>query len=206
MSGKINEEVLEKVKEIPLGACISIFGSNKLTKLWGNVETHLPPDEIPTHSAIYFGQKGKHWVLEASTKTRFVHLEKYLKKDNKVVAQWYTNLTANESYSLYRRILWFKGKNIFYDVCGYLNFVLRLLPFARKIIKPSNKSFYCSELVSTIYEGDKKSAYPIIKNKWNLIKPISLKTHPSQVAPVDIYLFFKKLEFLGKVKTLIIKN
>lgn len=201
---KIRREIQDRLDQIPIGSHIVIFGKNPATKLWGWIETHRK--EIPTHSAIYLGtwEGRKNVILESVQFTEFNELYKYLKKDNvKIVAQWYTDLTDKEKIEIYHRIVWFSGRKMFYDVAGYLGFFTRLIPFLRKIIPPSNKHPFCSELVATIWEGDKNSAYETIKKLWLFIRAFSSKPNPTATAPVDGYAYQLKN---NHCKTLLIKD
>lgn len=203
MSKQLKKEIQDKLKQIPIGAHIVIFGKNPATKFWGWLETHRK--DIPTHSAIWVDTwKGKeNVVLEAVKWVEFNGLEKYLKKKKtKIVAQWYTNLTMEESMELHKRIIWFANRKFFYDLSGYANFITRLLPFLRRIIKPSNKLFFCSELVATNYEGDKNSKYKTIK-LWEKIRNYSVKPTPTNTAPIDGYSYMFKNKYC---KTMIIKE
>jgi len=196
------KRILNKLKEVPLGAHIAVFGSNPFTKLWGSLETHMKKKNVPTHSAIYVG-KGKHTILEATKWLEFNTIEKYLKKKKvKVVAQWYKDITQEEGQELKTRIYFFTGKKLFYDVFGYAGFVFRLFPFLTKLLPQSKKLFFCSELVATIYEGDSESRWKEIRS-WDVIESVSVKSVPSSVAPVDIYSYMKKQK---DCKTLVIKD
>jgi len=201
---KIKKEIQDRLDQIPIGAHIVIFAKNPATKLWGWIETHYK--EIPTHSAIYIGEWDgrKNVILESVQYTEFNEIYKYLKKDNvKIVAQWYTDLTVNEKIEIHHRIIWFAGRKFFYDIAGYAGFFTRLIPFLRKIFPPSNKRPFCSELVATIWEGDKKSAYETIKKLWFFVRAFSSKPNPTATAPIDGYSYMLKN---NHCRTLIIKD
>lgn len=200
---KIKKEIQDRLDQIPVSAVITIFAKNPATKLWGKIETHQ--SEIPTHTAIYVGQwdSRKDVILEACKYLEFNELYRYLEKDNvKITAQWYTDIKMRDGTELFRRIIWFAGRRFFYDIAGYAGFFTRLIPFLRKIFKPSNRLFFCSELAATIYEGDKKSKHKTIKD-WHLIRVVSSKPTPTATAPVDIFYYMLKNRYC---KTLLIKD
>lgn len=189
---KVRQEITDRLNRVPIGANITIFGKNSVTKFWGKVETHW--DKIPTHTATFAGDMGKEkdMILEAKMWVEFSPISGYLKKKNvKVVAQWYTDLTLEEKMEIHSRITWFRGRRIFYDIGGYAGFLTRLFPFLQKILKPSDKLFFCSELAATIWEGDFRSAYETIK-KWVKIRAWSAKPTPTAAAPIDGYSYHLK--------------
>ena len=200
---KIRKEIQDKLDLIPIGAVVTVFDSNILTKWWGKLETHH--DDIPTHTAIYLGnwEGRKNVILEACKFLEFNELSKHLRERKlKIAVQWFPELSMPEGIELYHRIIWFSKRKLFYDVAGYAGFFTRLLPFLSKIFKPSDKLFFCSELAATIYEGDKDSKHETIK-KWGKIRTVSSKPTPTGTAPVDIfYHMFKN----GRCKTMILKD
>jgi hypothetical protein len=133
----------------------------------------------------------------------FNEIFKYLKKKKtKIAIQWFEDISMHEGIELHHRIIWFAGRKFFYDIAGYAGFFTRLIPFLRKIFKPSNRLFFCSELAATIYEGDKQSKHETIK-KWDKIRSLSSKPTPTSTAPVDIYYSMLKN---GRCKTMLLKE
>jgi hypothetical protein len=194
-----------RLDQVPLGAHMAIFGKGSATKFWGRVESHAK--KIPTHSIEYLGKfMGKDYqILEAVATVQFNSMDKYLKKKNiEIVAQWYTNISAEQGKKLWDRAVWFynRKRTLIYDIFGYLNFFVRLIPGVRNVFKPSNWLFFCSELYCTNWEGDMKSKWKAI-TIWDLVMPVTAKPNCTACAPIDIYLYLLKSRM---VKTVVIKR
>ena len=84
---------------------------------------------------------------------------------------------------------------------GYLYFAIRLIPGLNKILKPSDKRPFCSDLTASCFEGDKSSAHPEIR-QWDWLYNTSTKSEPNSTSPGDQWAYVDKEKIDWNIVTL----
>ena len=148
-----------KQKELVPGDIILFYHGNKLTEAhgeWMRSKKYGHVSNAPYHAAIVYDLtiSGETIILDPELTTSFSPLTEYTLKEGQRIDIIRYPATDERRKAIRNTILEIAEKEGMYDAKGYGAFIAQLpfMGWVKKIIRPSNKTWFCSDAVTYAVE------------------------------------------------------